>query len=134
MRVRTTAYTHTEADSLQYGTKTAAGSHLRYDNVRSAAADWSRFPYGTIFRIKGEKNVYQIDDYGSALVGTNTIDLYKPSMGSMNAWGVRNVEIQIVRWGSYKKSLTIMKERTRAKHVHSMVASIQSKLRRAGTL
>ena len=35
--VRTTAYTHTEADSLQYGTKNAYGSDLKFGNkVRSA--------------------------------------------------------------------------------------------------
>ena len=119
MRVRTTAYTHTEADSLKYGKKTACGTILKYSNVKSAAADWSRFPYGTIFKIEGDNSVYQIDDYGSALVGTSTIDLYKPSKGSMNHWGVRKVDIRILRWGSYEKSLDIMEERTRASHVPS---------------
>jgi len=128
MRVRTTAYTHTEADSLQYGRKTACGTILCYSNVKSAAADWSRFPYGTLFQIKGDKSIYQIDDYGSALVGTSTVDLYKPTKASMRHWGVRHVDIKILRWGSFKKSLAIMKVRTKAKHVNTMVSSIRRKL------
>ena len=67
----------------------------RYGNVRSAAADWSVYPVGTIFQIEGLPYVYQVDDYGSALVGTNTIDLYKPDKATMNAWGVRNVNIRV---------------------------------------
>jgi 3D (Asp-Asp-Asp) domain-containing protein len=131
MTVRTTAYTHTEADSLKYGKKTAAGTILKYGKVKSAAADWSRFPYGTIFKIAGDSTVYQIDDYGSALVGTNTIDLYKPSKSSMRHWGVRKVDIKILRWGSYQKSLDIMEERTRHRHVGTMVAAINRKLRKS---
>ena len=76
--VRTTAYTHSESDHIIYGARTAVGTNLKYGNVRSAAADWSVFPVGTIFQIEGLPYVYQVDDYGSALVGTNTIDLYKP--------------------------------------------------------
>jgi len=33
--------------------------------------------------------IYQIDDYGWALAGRNTIDLYCPSRSEMNEWGVR---------------------------------------------
>jgi len=132
MKVRTTAYTHTEADSLQYGKKTAAGTTLKYGRVKSAAADWSRFPYGTIFKIDGDRTIYQVDDYGSALVGTSTIDIYKPCKRTMRHWGVRKVDIKILRWGSYQKSLDIMEERTRHRHVGTMVAAINKKLRQKG--
>ena len=44
-----------------------------------------------------------IDDYGTALVGTNTIDLYKPTKLQMKRWGVRNVDIDILEWGSEEK-------------------------------
>ena len=81
--VRTTAYTHSESDHIIYGARTAVGSNLKYGNVRSAAADWSVYPVGTIFQIEGLPYVYQVVDYGSALVGTNTIDLYKPDKASM---------------------------------------------------
>lgn len=74
--VRTTAYTHTEADHIEYSNKTAIGTRLKYySGVRSAAADWSKYPVGTRFQIVGQPGVtYEIDDYGSALVGKNTID------------------------------------------------------------
>ena len=61
--------------------------------------DWSRFPLGTRFRIVGTRKEYVIDDYGTALIGTNTIDLYKPSRLEMKRWGVRKVDIDIVHWG-----------------------------------
>lgn len=123
--VRTTAYTHTESDHIQYGSKTATGQTLKYGQVRSAAADWSVYPVGTVFQIEGEPYYYEVDDYGSALVGTNTIDLYKPTREAMNQHGVRNVNIRVVRWGSYSRSLEIMKPRSKYAHVDQMVRRIQ---------
>lgn len=124
--VRTTAYTHSESDPIVYGARTAVGSNLKYGNVRSAAADWSVYPVGTIFQIEGLPYVYQVDDYGSALVGTNTIDLYKPDKATMRAWGVRNVNIKVLKWGSFSKSLSILKPRTAYPHIRKMVSRIQS--------
>ena len=97
--VRTTAYTHSESDHRQYGSKCALGSQLKCGSVKSAAADWSRWPAGTTFRIQQTGELYQVDDYGWALTGTNTIDLYKPSRSQMNSWGVRRVNIQVLDWG-----------------------------------
>lgn len=125
--VRTTAYTHSESDHIVYGKATAVGSDLKYGKVRSAAADWSVYPVGTIFQIEGTPYIYQVDDYGSALVGTNTIDLYKPSKQDMNEWGVRNVNIRVLRWGSFSKSLAILKPRSHWGHVDKMASRIQSK-------
>ena len=123
--VRTTAYTHSEADHLQYGARTAAGTRLLHGQVRSAAADWSVFPVGTVFQISGDSNVYVVDDYGSALVGTRTIDLYKPTASSMNLWGTRTVNIRILKWGSYTKSLAILKPRApKASHVREMISRL----------
>ena len=130
--VKTTAYTHTEADSLKYGTKNAYGSDLKFGNgVRSAAADWSRYPVGTVFKIKGLPYNYVVDDYGSALVGTDTIDLYKPDHEAMNAWGARKVGIEVLQWGSFDKSLEILDGRKgKANHVDRMHSSIKSKINR----
>jgi 3D (Asp-Asp-Asp) domain-containing protein len=123
--VRTTAYTHTESDHIQYGARTAVGTPLKYGMVRSAAADWSVYPVGTIFQIEGSPYIYQVDDYGSALVGTNTIDIYQPSRQQMKQWGVKNVNIRVLRWGSYSKSLAIMKPRAHNDHVRRMVQRIE---------
>jgi 3D (Asp-Asp-Asp) domain-containing protein len=126
--VRTTAYTHSEADHIVYGKSNAVDGSLKYGNVRSAAADWSVYPVGTVFQIEGTSNIYQVDDYGSALVGTNTIDLYKPTRQDMNEWGVRKVNIRVLRWGSFTKSLSILKPRSHWSHVGRMVHRIEGKM------
>ncbi|WP_395740671.1 3D domain-containing protein [Prosthecobacter sp.] len=133
MRVRTTAYTHNESDHIVYGVKNAIGTNLKFGSIRSAAADWSRFPVGTQFRIAGQPGVtYVVDDYGSALVGTGTIDLYKPSRNQMDAWGVRHVDIEVIHWGSYEKSMELMRDRTKWRHVRAMMEGIEARLRTAG--
>lgn len=136
MMVRTTAYTHSEADHVQYGRKSAAGNTLQYgSNVRSAAADWSKYPLGTRFMIEGLPYEYVVDDYGSALVGTETIDIYKPERGTMNQWGVRNVPIRVLEWGSFEESRKILDERKNvrhADHVREMLREIERKARKGG--
>ena len=130
--VKTTAYSHLESDSLQYGTKNAQGDNLKFGRVRSAAADWSRYPVGTKFKIKGLPYEYVVDDYGSALVGTDTIDLYKPQMGMIDQWGARNVGIEVLEWGSFEESKRILesrKHKPEADHVRKMLNNIEQKIR-----
>jgi 3D (Asp-Asp-Asp) domain-containing protein len=131
MMVRTTAYSHVEADHLTYGRKSAAGTNLQYGaRVRSAAADWSKYPLGTRFMIEGLPYEYVVDDYGSALVGTETIDIYKPEMSTMNQWGVRNVPIKVIEWGSFEESRKILDGRKNvrhADHVRKMLSEIEKK-------
>ncbi|MGL4400972.1 MAG: 3D domain-containing protein [Luteolibacter sp.] len=123
--VRTTAYTCTESDHLIYGSKNATGTALRYnDRVRSAAADWSFYPVGTTFRIKGLPYLYVVDDYGSALLGTGTVDLYKPTKDIMNLWGRRTVELTVVQWGSFTRSAELLSQRTSFDHCRKMLANI----------
>ena len=123
--VRTTAYTCSESDHLQYGSQNATGTQLRYtDRVRSAAADWAVYPVGTVFRIKGMQQLFVVDDYGSALTGTNTVDIYTPSKAHMGAWGRRNVELTVVQWGSYSRSAEILAKRTHFPHCAQMYAAI----------
>ncbi|MCB1227845.1 MAG: 3D domain-containing protein [Verrucomicrobiales bacterium] len=129
LRVRTTAYCHDESDHIAYGQLTALGTRLKYGAVRSAAADWSRFPVGTLFRIKDQPQIlYQVDDYGSALVGTSTIDLYQPTRGLMNEWGVRHVDIEVLRWGSFARSQAIIRDRTRYPHVRRMFDDLSRRM------
>jgi 3D (Asp-Asp-Asp) domain-containing protein len=122
-KVRTTAYTHTERG----GRKNALGTYLAGSKVMSAASDWSRYPLGTRFRIVDTNELYVIDDYGTALVGTNTIDLYKTSRLQMRRWGVRYVDIDVLEWGSSERSLQVLKPRTKHRQVRQMVASLQKK-------
>ena len=123
--VRTTAYTCSEDDHIEYGSMNAAGTPLRYtDRVRSAAADWAVYPVGTVFRIKGMKQLFVVDDYGSALTGTNTVDIYTPCKAHMGAWGRRHVELTVVQWGSYSRSAEILSKRTHHPHCAQMYAAI----------
>ena len=123
--VRTTAYTCSEDDHIEYGSMNAAGTPLRYtDRVRSAAADWAVYPVGTVFRIKGMPQLFVVDDYGSALTGTGTVDIYTPSKAHMGVWGRRNVELTVVQWGSYARSAEILSKRRHHPHCAQMYAAI----------
>ena len=190
--VRTTAYTHTEADHVAYGNRNALGGILRaagpavvvaaatvgpeaaanrpaslrspvevaanYHNEEggfhqasypvartvptvvvpavygSAAADWSRWPAGTVFRIESTGQIYQVDDYGWALAGRNTIDLYQPSRSAMNAWGVRHEPIQILRWGDREESLRRLRGHQKYRHIRRMVLELEGHNRAAARL
>ena len=121
--VRTTAYTRLEKG----GHRNALGKYLSGRHVMSAASDWSRFPLGTRFRIASTREEFIIDDYGTALVGTSTIDLYKPTKLEMKRWGVRNVDIDILQWGSDEQSLKVLGPRAKHKTVRRMIAGLQKK-------
>jgi 3D (Asp-Asp-Asp) domain-containing protein len=121
--VRTTAYTHTERG----GRKNAIGARLAGANVMSAAADWSHFPLGTRFQIVGSADRYVIDDYGGALIGTNTIDLYKTTRSAMRQWGVRHVDIDIIEWGSKEQSLKVLKPRGKNRLIRRMITGLEQK-------
>jgi 3D (Asp-Asp-Asp) domain-containing protein len=121
--VRTTAYTHSE----QGGRHNAIGVRLSSANSMSAASDWSRFPLGTRFQIVGTSDRYIIDDYGGALIGTNTIDLYKSSRASMRNWGVRHVDIDIIEWGSKEQSLKVLNPRRKNRLIRRMIAGLEAK-------
>jgi 3D (Asp-Asp-Asp) domain-containing protein len=207
--VRTTAYTHTEADHTQYGSRNALGGELhaagpaihRAENVRragtisdsddvdvinisntdtklepfsletrkatrvttrvttmrvtksttargtkrvvavskppkigSAAADWSRWPMGTTFRLLSTGQMYRVEDYGWALSGRNTIDLYMATQRDMNSWGARQEPIQILHWGDPQQSLQLLQSHTDYKHIKRMVLELQGRNEEAAAL
>lgn len=192
--VRTTAYTHTEADHLEYTNHNALGGELRAagppirraENTRvavafeqngpqpfsmedsprariqsaraepvtirtthgrkvfvkraaplkigSAAADWSRWPVGTTFRLLSTGQTYRVDDYGWALAGRNTIDLYMATPREMNSWGAREEPIQILRWGDEEVSLRLLAPHEEHKHIKRMVLELQGRDRDAAEL
>ena len=100
----------------------------------SAAADWSRWPAGTIFRIESTGQLYRVDDYGWALAGRNTIDLYESTRDNMNAWGVRTVPIHVLQWGSREESLRRLRNHQGYKHIRRMVLELEDKTRAAARL
>jgi 3D (Asp-Asp-Asp) domain-containing protein len=191
--VRTTAYTHTESDHVEYGNHNALGGTLqaaappnrsasaipralpvdesgnvgyrRASYMRrgpqpftmspstttttvttittwtnrpsvygSAAADWSRWPAGTIFRMLSTGQIYRVDDYGWALAGRNTIDLYMATPNDMNSWGVRSEPIQILAWGDPEESLRLLRAHQDYRHIKRMVLELQGDQRAAAKL
>ena len=121
--VRTTAYTRVEKG----GRRNALGKYLSGHHVMSAASDWSRFPLGTRFKIVSTREEFIIDDYGTALVGTSTIDLYKPTKLEMKRWVVRTVDIDILQWGSEEQSLKVLGPRAKHQTARRMIAGLQKK-------
>lgn len=125
--VRATAYSHMENEPGAPGRKNAAGTILKYGNTRSVAADWSRLPLGTKFKIVGKPYTYVVDDYGSALAGTNTIDMFFPTLSGMRNWGTRKVTIKIIQMGSFERSAKLLKGRLHAAHCRKMYYAITKK-------
>jgi len=123
-KVRTTAYTHHEGGS---GAHNAIGTYLSGRQVLSAASDWSRYPLGTRFRLVDTNEEYVIDDYGNALVGTDTIDLYKTTRSEVRNWGVRYVDIDVLQWGSDEESLKVLTPRCKHNCVRKMVVALEKK-------
>jgi hypothetical protein len=66
-----------------------------------------------------------VDDYGWALAGRNTIDLYMPSRREMNSWGAREENIQILQWGDPNESLRMLQAHQGYRHIRRMVLELQ---------
>ena len=75
-----------------------------------------------------------MEDYGWALSGRNTIDLYMATPGEMNRWGVRQEMIQVVQWGDPQASLRRLARHTKYRHIKRMVLELEGKHRAAANL
>ena len=102
--------------------------------VGSAAADWSRWPMGTTFRLLSTGQMYRVDDYGWALSGRNTIDLYMANSRDMNTWGARQETIQILQWGDPQQSLQFLQSHQDYKHIKRMVLELEGREEQAAEL
>lgn len=102
--------------------------------IGSAAADWSRWPAGTTFRLISTGQLYRVDDYGWALAGRNTIDLYMATSADMNSWGVRAEPIQVLQWGDPEESLRRLAAHQGYKHIRRMVLELQGDQQAAARL
>jgi 3D (Asp-Asp-Asp) domain-containing protein len=102
--------------------------------IGSAAADWSRWPAGTSFRLLSTGQIYRVDDYGWALAGRNTIDLYMPNQHEMNSWGARQETIQILQWGDPQESLQFLRGHQDYRHIKRMVLELEGRHEEAAAL
>jgi 3D (Asp-Asp-Asp) domain-containing protein len=102
--------------------------------IGSAAADWSRWPVGTTFRLLSTSQIYRVEDYGWALAGRNTIDLYMPNQREMNSWGARQETIQVLQWGDPQESLQFLRRHQDYKHIKRMVFELEGRHEEAAAL
>ena len=132
-RVTTTTTTRvTKTATVRGGKRAVAVS--KPPKIGSAAADWSRWPMGTTFRLLSTGQTYRVEDYGWALSGRNTIDLYMANQRDMNTWGARQEPIQILRWGDPQQSLQFLQSHTDYKHIKRMVLELQGRNEEAAVL
>ena len=102
--------------------------------IGSAAADWSRWPAGTVFRLLSTGQNYRVEDYGWALSGRNTIDLYMPNQREMNSWGARHETIEILKWGDPQESLQFLRRHQDYRHIKRMVLELEGREKEAAEL
>ena len=116
-------------------TKTSRGAKrataVARPRIGSAAADWSRWPAGTVLRLLSTGQIYKVDDYGWALSGRNTIDLYMATPNEMNGWGARAEPIQILQWGDPDESLRFLERHQDYRHIQRMVLELRGDHRAA---
>jgi len=128
-RVRTTTRVTKTTRLVKRATAVA-----RVPVIGSAAADWSRWPMGTTFRLLSTGQMYRVDDYGWALSGRNTIDLYMANSRDMNTWGARQETIQIMEWGDPQQSLQFLQSHQDYKHIKRMVLELEGRHQQAAAL
>ena len=116
------------------GAKRAVAVSSKPPRIGSAAADWSRWPMGTTFRLLSTGQMYRVEDYGWALSGRNTIDLYMSNQRDMNTWGARQEPIQILHWGDTQQSLQVLQSHTDYKHIKRMVLELEGRDQEAAAL
>jgi 3D (Asp-Asp-Asp) domain-containing protein len=102
--------------------------------IGSAAADWSRWPAGTVFRLLSTGQNYRVEDYGWALSGRNTIDLYMANQREMNTWGARQETIEILKWGDPQESLQFLRRHQDYRHIKRMVLELEGREKEAALL
>jgi 3D (Asp-Asp-Asp) domain-containing protein len=106
----------------------------RPPQIGSAAADWSRWPAGTMFRLLSTGQSYRVEDYGWALSGRNTIDLYMANQREMNSWGARQETIEILKWGDPQESLQFLRRHQDYRHIKRMVLELEGREKEAASL
>ena len=130
--------TRTVTRTTKHGTKTIRTVKravvVSKPRIGSAAADWSRWPVGTTFRLLSTSQTYRVEDYGWALAGRNTIDLYMPNQREMNSWGARQETIQILQWGDPQQSLQFLRRHQDYRHIKRMVLELEGHHEEAAAL
>jgi len=122
---RTVTRTTTRVTKTTRGGRKITVTRTQPPKIGSAAADWSRWPAGTTFRLLSTGQIYRVDDYGWALSGRNTIDLYMATPREMSSWGARQEPIQILRWGDAQESLRLLAPHQNHRHIKRMILELE---------
>jgi 3D (Asp-Asp-Asp) domain-containing protein len=131
---RVTTTTTTRATKTKSTAKRASAAVKKSPRIGSAAADWGRWPAGTTFRLISTGQLYRVDDFGWALSGRNTIDLYMANSRDMNTWGTRQEPIQIMQWGDRQESLRLLAPHQQHPHVKRMMLEIEDREQEAAAM
>jgi 3D (Asp-Asp-Asp) domain-containing protein len=130
---RTVAKTTKTTKTTRNGKKVVV-TKTKAPKIGSAAADWSRWPAGTTFRLLSTGQLYRVDDYGWALSGRNTIDLYMATSHEMNSWGSRQESIQVLKWGDPQESLRLLEPHGASRHIKRMILQLEGNEQEAAAL
>ncbi len=131
---RTVTRTTTRVTKTTRGGKKVVVTKTKPPKIGSAAADWSRWPAGTSFRLLSTGQIYRVDDYGWALSGRNTIDLYMATPREMSSWGARQEPIQILHWGDAQESLRLLAPHRDHRHIKRMILELEGQEQEAAGL
>ena len=133
-RVTKTTGSVKRAVAVSPGRRHSLGGGSKPPQIGSAAADWARWPAGTVFRLLSTGQNYRVEDYGWALSGRNTIDLYMANQREMNSWGARQEAIEILQWGDPQQSLQFLQRHQDYKHIRRMVLELEGRHKEAASL
>ena len=75
-----------------------------------------------------------MEDYGWALSGRNTIDLYMANQREMNSWGARPETIEVLKWGDPHESLQFLRRHQDYRHIKRMVLELEGRHKEAASL
>jgi 3D (Asp-Asp-Asp) domain-containing protein len=89
---------------------TARGTRYQSGSISSAAADWARWPAGTLFRVLATGELFEVDDFTDDIVGKNTLLVYKPAAAALSNSGTHYVTVEIIRWGSFPASAALLRQ------------------------
>ena len=89
---------------------------------------------GTTFRLLSTGQMYRVEDYGWALSGRNTIDLYMSNQREMNSWGARQETIEVLQWGDPQQSLQFLQSHQNYRHIKRMVLELEGHHKEAAAL
>ncbi len=114
------------------GSKTALGGLLHYSSnpeiPTSCAANWGKFPPGTILRINDKK--YIVEDYGSFVNDhPNRIDRYMPYSIYKGGLAI-SPRVEVLQWWDFALAEKILKTRKPNKysHISMMLQQVREKL------